>query len=102
MSLAQLAAAGGGLSLAGITYFLKSNSDSVVQDFRDLVLLGSLRKTMVTIASSPVWSATQMFDETASRFPNRVAAVYADDSGIGICLLFPTPKFLIVFLLIDR
>jgi acyl-CoA synthetase (AMP-forming)/AMP-acid ligase II len=71
----------GGVALGGLTYFLKSNSEDVLQDFKDLFLLGKVG-IEVNKLSQGNFTFVQFFDETAAKYPHRIATIYIDESGV--------------------
>ena len=82
MSNTSLAIAGGMAAAVGSAlYFLTSDTESLCQDVRDLKLLGGLQREMFEIAKRKHFSAVELFEATAAKFPNRVCMVNVDESG---------------------
>ena len=82
--IVPLACAVGGLTVAGITYFLSVDTESVCQDFSDIKILGGLQKEMFRLAARKSFSAVELFQETAKRLPHRPAMIYLDDASGAI------------------
>jgi len=85
---AKVAGAAAVATVAGLTYVVTSNTESVAQDFKAIRLLAGMKRIGDEWNAMSSFSLAKVFDMTLEKYPDNIAVTYIDESNITTSYTF--------------
>lgn len=67
--------------VSGFFLYMKSNSDDIPRDLVAVYTLIKLKRTMAALAKTQGYSLADLWEKTASTYPNKVALTFIQDDN---------------------